>query len=182
MIVSSATCALAACTKKEAPPRPTTDRPSPAEQTKPAKALPSTSSGAATARGPSSPAPAPAPARYVVPAARGAEFYVGHYTDAGEYFEPAEADVDAFEARLESFLRTANDADARSLADELSGYRRQFVGVVREGNRLIFGNFFCSDKPATVPVIVDDGGKCYFNVFYDPRTRSFSKLSINGEG
>jgi hypothetical protein len=31
-------------------------------------------------------------------------------------------------------------------------------------------------------VFVDDGGNCYFNLFYEPTTRTFSRLAINGDG
>lgn len=30
--------------------------------------------------------------------------------------------------------------------------------------------------------MVDDGGRCYFNVFYDPQRWAFIRLTINGQG
>ena len=76
-----------------------------------------------------------------------------------------------------------------SATDEPDLWSREGDGRVRrwievgqpDGKRLVFGNFFCSDVPATTPVIVDDGGDCYFNVFFDPTTGAFSKLIINGD-
>ena len=57
------------------------------------------------------------------------------------------------------------------------------VQVVREEGRLIFGNYFCDTAvSATVPVMVDDGGSCYFNVLYDAPRRVFMRLSVNGDG
>ncbi|MCA9592692.1 MAG: hypothetical protein KC776_05255 [Myxococcales bacterium] len=126
-------------------------------------------------------APANASERYIVPVERGAEFFRGHYEDAGQYFEPTNAQVRAFEDHLADFLQSSKDPGAGALAAKLHRYRRQFVGVVTDGKRLVFGNFFCSDVPATTPVIVDDGGDCYFNVFFDPTTGAFSKLIINGD-
>ncbi len=47
----------------------------------------------------------------------------------------------------------------------------------------MFGNYFCdTDILATVPAMVDDGGSCYFNVFYEPQRRAFMRLTINGDG
>jgi hypothetical protein len=116
--------------------------------------------------------------RYIVPTQRAADFYNG---PAAAYFEPSETDVSAFEADLSNFLRATNDSRSHRIAKKLKSYRRQFVGVLRGSNRLIFGNFFCSEEPVTSPVIVDDGGECYFEVLYDPTTRAFSALYIHGE-
>lgn len=149
-------------------------------------AAPSVGSGAApTEPPPGVPGPA-APGttgRFIVPEADAPRFYVGHYNPAAAYFTPDEQDVAAFERALPAFLAGSSDADARAIAGELATYRRQFVGVVREEGRLVFGNYFCdADIPATVPAMVDDGGRCYFNVFYDPPRRAFVRLSINGSG
>src|SRR5262249_24833885 len=96
-----------------------------------------------------------------------------------------EREVSAFEHELADFLRSASaraqDERAPTLAGKLNDYRRHFVGVIIEGKRLIWGNFFCaSEEPtATAAIAVDDGEECYFYVLYDPASRSFSELSIN---
>jgi hypothetical protein len=127
---------------------------------------------------------APAPAdRFIVPEASASRFYVGHYDPATAYFTPDEQDVAAFERALPAFLAGSSDADARAIAGELTKYRRQFLGVVRDEGRLVFGNYFCDQgESAANPVMVDDGGRCYFNVFYDPRRQAFLRLTINGSG
>jgi len=111
----------------------------------------------------------------------------GHHPSAAAYFEPSETELSAFENELASFLRGArareSDERAPGIARKLRDYRRQFVGIVVDGKRQIFGNFFCAFEGLTVtsPVSVDDGGDCFFSVVYDPAFRSFSALSINGE-
>ena len=77
-------------------------------------------------------------------------------------------------------------APARSrLRQGLTAYRVQYVGIVRDGRQVIFTNFFCDTFGVdwrTQPVIVDDGGGCYFVVEFDLAAGSFSHLMINGEG
>ena len=143
---------------------------------------------------PAAPGPAgPGPDdRFIVPEASAPRFYVGHYDPATAYFTPSEQDVAAFERALPAFLAGSDDTEARAIAGELSSrpsgpasvkYRRQFVGVVREEGRLVFGNYFCDQsESATRPVMVDDGGRCYFNVFYDPQRQAFVRLTIQGPG
>jgi hypothetical protein len=119
--------------------------------------------------------------RYLVPVARGPEFYARPRDASVAYFELDERDVRAFEERLPAFLRSADHRDAPEIAARLSQYRRQFVGVRDAEGERIFGNFFCTEDPATRPLLVDDGGSCYFSVFYDPATVSFSYLFVHGE-
>lgn len=140
--------------------------------------------------------------RYIVPAARAATFYNGPRGSVTAFFQPSEAEVAAFAAELPSFLRSKPtrgslgstpstvsspidsmaDDYARDIAQSLELYRGQFTGVVLGGVRWVFGNFFADDSPISSPVDVDDGGECYFQVFYNPATRAFSDLSVNGGG
>ena len=91
--------------------------------------------------------------------------------------------VHLWSLRLPAFLAGVGDPTAKAIAGRLATYRRQFVGVVREEGRRILGNYFCdTTMPASVPVMVDDGGSCYFNVLYDPSRRTFDRMSVNGEG
>jgi hypothetical protein len=137
--------------------------------------------------------------RYIVPVARAAAFYSPRGSVTA-YFQPSQVEVAAFEADLPGFLRSKPtrgslgpasstvsslvdsmaDDYARDIAQSLELYQGQFVGVVQGGVRLVFGNFFADDSPISSPVGVDDGGECYFQVFYNPATRTFSDLSING--
>jgi hypothetical protein len=63
-------------------------------------------------------------------------------------------------------------------------YKRQYVGLVKAGRHVIWGNFFCTPPRADwrhEPAMVDDGGDCYFQVEYDVDTGRFSGLMVNGE-
>lgn len=110
---------------------------------------------------------------------------------AGPPWTPALADVLALEQRLPDYLRGQLAPQYRGrkpkkppLWERAPGYRRQYVGIGRNDRRLIYANFFCrSDNPnwRTMPVEVDDGGDCYFQVEYDVEKATFSNLSINGE-
>ena len=58
------------------------------------------------------------------------------------------------------------------------------MGIVRNGRQVIFANFFCDTFGVDwrrQPLMVDDGGDCFFVVEYDPATGAFSHLMINGE-
>jgi len=67
----------------------------------------------------------------------------------------------------------------------LGGYRRQYMPIINEnGEKEIWVNFFCgsfgSAKWETDPVIVMDGGNCYFSLIVNLTTKSYSGLGING--
>ena len=103
---------------------------------------------------------------------------------------PAAADVEALEQRLPDHLRAAlaRQRPARGgkapLWERAKTYKRQYVGVRRDGRRIVFANFFCrawKEDWRTEPIVVEDGGDCYFQVEYDVDKASFSNLQINGE-
>ena len=107
---------------------------------------------------------------------------------ADGYWTPAEADVRAMEAALVPYLRDVpEDAVGRvapDLWERLPGYTRQYVGIVEEGRRLVFANVFCDafgTDWAVEPIVVLDGGDCFFQVRYDVETGAFSGLIVNGE-
>jgi len=116
----------------------------------------------------------------IVPDARASAFYVGHYSAPSSYWTPSADEVMALERALPAHLAHA----AAQLVPKLGRYKRQYVGVVENGARLVFANFFCDARPIEWmhrPVIVDDGGDCYFQIKYDPSTGAFSALNINGD-
>lgn len=67
-------------------------------------------------------------------------------------------------------------------------YQRQYTGIVMDGRRLIVCNFFYRGQlgeefgpdPVTRYVQVNDGGHCYWQVYYDLKKKTCSDLSING--
>jgi hypothetical protein len=135
---------------------------------------------------PAEPAVTPPPAatarRHVVPLERAADYgrFAGHDRDA-EYFVPSAAEVAAFEAALPAALR-AEGTRGESIASGLASYGGQLVGIVKDGRRIVFGNFFCGDDdPAGRPVLVKDGGACYFHAGYEPGSGLVVDLTINGD-
>jgi hypothetical protein len=101
-----------------------------------------------------------------------------------DYWTPSRDDVLAFEQRLGPYLQQAVPQTYPDLLRDLSAYRRQYIGILVHGQRVIFANFFCNayhtDWQHKI-VFVLDGGSCYFEVKYDVQTDAFYDLSIHGE-
>jgi len=91
---------------------------------------------------------------------------------------------------LDSFLRNEGSHDAATLAARLqsehsSSYRVQFLGGVVGGRRVVYGNFFCAidgrhSEWMSRPIMVKDGGSCFFQVIFDMTTKSYLELHIQG--
>jgi hypothetical protein len=102
-------------------------------------------------------------------------------------WQPSESQIRQLEADvrlLEGHKDEACCNPAASLKDPLR-YYRQYVGVIRDGRRLIYINAFRDPAPPdwrTAPVVVCDGGDGYWGVLYDPALRTFSQLAFNGIG
>jgi hypothetical protein len=107
--------------------------------------------------------------------------------DPEAYWTPSQAEVAALEAGLVDYLQ-------RELSEGMWGYRvwerlpeygRQYFGLVFEGERLIFANYFCNTSDdmnwQEQYVLVMDGGDCFFRLLYNPQTGEYSNLIVNGE-
>jgi len=107
---------------------------------------------------------------------------IGEKTEG--YWTPGRDDVLALEQRLEPYLQQAAPQTYPGPLRELNVYRRQYLGILVNGQRVIFTNFFCNaydtDWQRDI-VFVLDGGSCYFEVKYDIETGEFYDLSIHGE-
>jgi len=103
-------------------------------------------------------------------------------------WQPTWNDIARFEAALPSAL--AADPESRGLVDfhPTGEWVRQYVGLIRDGRRFIYGNFarrFRSESriPAmdpTRPMMVCDGGPVFFGAEYDVEARRISHLAFNG--
>ena len=64
-------------------------------------------------------------------------------------------------------------------------YRCQYFGIIIKGKKRLYCNFFrltAYEKDwRTNPVVVFDGGNCYFQLEYDIETGKCLNFSINGE-
>jgi hypothetical protein len=100
---------------------------------------------------------------------------------------PAVADVAKLEAELPAFLQRAEDPWLRPdppIWERVPDYMRQYLGIVEEGEEIIYANFFCTINDMdwhNEYVFVLDGGDCFFQVKYNPQSGEFFDLSVNGE-
>jgi hypothetical protein len=103
-------------------------------------------------------------------------------------WQPTTADIESLEANLShiSDLQARGWKPAQHI-DHPEKYFRQYVAVVaNDGKRKIFINAFCNAPPSpdwhTHLLLTADGGSCYWHATYDPVTKKYSGLEINGVG
>jgi hypothetical protein len=122
----------------------------------------------------------------IVPRERGEEFIKALTgTARKDYWTPDKDDVRKLEEKIEFHLRKVSDKRSPALWIKLAEYKRQYAGVVENGRRKIYANFFCNGAKITDwkmrPVVVEDGGDCFFQIKYDVDAGTFSDLYINGQ-
>lgn len=97
---------------------------------------------------------------------------------------PTPDQIAELEAMLPGFLQTLSSISP-DLDDRLPGYTRHYMGYVADGHAYILVNAFCSNPGGgdslSEPVIVMDGGDCFFYVVWDPAAREFVAFQANGE-
>jgi len=122
----------------------------------------------------------------IAPLERAPIFRTGYGDMALGWWLPTAEEIAALEAALPNHLRTFSDERTIALADKVGTYKRQYAGLVIDGRALIFVNALCFDPTdggwTSGPIFVDDGGDCFFQLYYEPSTGGFRELSINGEG
>jgi hypothetical protein len=69
------------------------------------------------------------------------------------------------------------------IVERFPTYKRQYWGDDKNGKQVIVLFAMCRpvDGWQERQVLILDGGDCYFMVDYDPATKTFSNLSVNGE-
>gem|GEM_PF-823571 len=94
---------------------------------------------------------------------------------------PTYAEIIELEKGLSAFLASDPNATQRLIEGTADQYRH-YLGFVSGSKTIILVNAFCDEAnwSATEPVMVLDGGDCYFSVMYDPATQLFSNLRVNG--
>ncbi|HEX5233767.1 MAG TPA: hypothetical protein VFW25_00410 [Silvibacterium sp.] len=102
-------------------------------------------------------------------------------------WKPNKADIDGLEAKLSTISGMKAERWEPSLhIEHPEQYFKQYVAVIRGGEKLIYVNAFCEDPPPADwrrrLVVVLDGGTCFWQALYDPSTREFSHLIINSRG
>jgi hypothetical protein len=100
-------------------------------------------------------------------------------------WQPSVDDILALEATLPQALMAQAAKNDPDWSKAPLGWRRQYVGMVLKGRRLIYGNFIPSDfEPGSwraYPQIICDGGPRVFGVVYDVAAHRIINLAFNGE-
>lgn len=100
-------------------------------------------------------------------------------------WQPTTSQIETLEANLPklSTLRNAGAPNGEKI-EHPEQYYRQYLAVIRAGRKLIYVNALC--QVGNISYWRDhlyeimDGGKCAWQVWYDPVTDKFLSLSING--
>jgi hypothetical protein len=103
-----------------------------------------------------------------------------------EYWTPSETDVPAVEKGLVSFLQNNSERfyAGTPVWEKLDDYNRQYSGIILDGKRTVYANFFCDSTGRDWRkefIFVLDGGACFFQLKYDPNSGEFFDLQVNGE-
>ena len=96
------------------------------------------------------------------------------------YWTPGTAEIIQAESLIASYLKE----HAPAIHLKLKTYKRQYAGVVIDGKRCVFANFFCKDHGREWKkdeIIVEDGGDCYFQITVDLTLKRCFNLHVNGE-
>ena len=101
---------------------------------------------------------------------------------------PGEREIAALEAALPAALRGQRHEGNERWSNAPRGWQRQYVGILRNGRRLIYGNYFprgamgdsMGDRWRHEAIMVCDGGPEFFGVEYDVEAGSFTHFGFNG--
>jgi hypothetical protein len=120
--------------------------------------------------------------RFVVLPARVA----GSVASQGSW-QPTKADIDGLEANLSKVSALKAEGWPSTIRiDHPQQYFRQYVAILRGGQRRIYVNAFCDEQLRSEwrdrLVVVNDGATCFWQALYDPTIKKFSNLRINARG
>jgi hypothetical protein len=112
-----------------------------------------------------------------------ATFFVGSWFPiSGGTWTPDQGSVAQLQAALQPYVVTHASDQHRKL-QPWSSYSFQFQGRGNAAGKFIFINAFCSapdTNSAKQFLQVLDGGTCYFELKYNPKTKTFYNLGFNG--
>jgi hypothetical protein len=99
-----------------------------------------------------------------------------------QFWSPSLEQIQRLERALPTYLRVEGRTPV--IADTVA-YHRQYVGIVVNGKRLIYGNFYpisVSDffDEKSTPVVVCDGGASFWGIVFEPESSEFLDLQVNG--
>jgi hypothetical protein len=98
---------------------------------------------------------------------------------------PSETEIDGLEANLLQISEMKPRGWSTSIQiQHPERYYRQYIGATTRRKKLIYVNAFCEDPLPQIwksqLYVVMDGGTCFWQAFYDPATKQFLNLTING--
>jgi hypothetical protein len=101
-----------------------------------------------------------------------------------ELWQPSGKDLDELEASLAKYLNEREKA-GKTVPPRSVTYHRQYVGFTRNGERLVYGNFYPASAEllrheSSEPVQVCDGGHVFWGIVYRVTTKTFEELQFNG--
>jgi hypothetical protein len=115
-----------------------------------------------------------------------------HRLDPKNFFTPTVEEVLHAEEFLRSHIHEKGpnwdlnqDRDLVQIARFLPEYKRQYIGSLTEGRRILFMNIFLDRTDHAFPrwltegYVVFDGGTSYFQVKFDLESNSIAKLSVS---
>jgi hypothetical protein len=127
-------------------------------------------------------------ARFVFPASAGAVFLQpcsrSTPVNVSGFWEPTRTQIEELETRLAVYL-SARVTSGKAVPPGSIAYHRQYVGIIVDGARRIYGNFYPGredflPEEATTPINVCDGGPAFWGITYDIETKTFLPPNFNG--
>ena len=98
-----------------------------------------------------------------------------------EFWTPTKEQVLKAEEKIKEYLKHNSPGHAPDLWQDLPKYKRQYVGIIVDGHKRIFCNFYRWDRPlSSKPVFVLDGGADFFQLEYDLEDRKCYNFRTNG--
>jgi len=98
------------------------------------------------------------------------------------FWSPTPREVSAADAAAEKYIRQVRPAQSPDLGLKLKQYHRQYVGITSDGRKRIYINYYCQpDRLMDEPILIKDGGDCFFHLEYDIEDRTCHRLYIHGD-
>ena len=104
--------------------------------------------------------------------------YEGSWQPSGEEIKDLENNLFKI-----STLVTKSCCGHGRIEGEIKDYTLQYVGIIIKGDKYIYINALAGIYPVSMhsPDIICDGGKSFWGAVYDPVSKTFSRLSFNGQ-
>jgi hypothetical protein len=107
----------------------------------------------------------------------------GTPANVSQFWNPSSEQIRKLEFLLPRYVR--HGAGRKPGIPDNVEYHRQYVGIIVDGKRLIYGNFYPAsvsdyfDEKST-PVVVCDGGASFWGIVFEPESSVFLDLQVNG--